>query len=180
MITYREAMDLMRDECPIYCNGFKMRKITGLIWRRGHDSMYACAEVLDENMNCVSVVALKDISTCDDESVSVDNCRVLAKVNDLIGVLENMRCSLVYEDIDRAKDNYNRLIRECTKLDVEIIKYGEKLSNRKIIGMIDKAKIVDDGENNGDGQGLDYRSISAERAALDKRIEEFLGEGDNA
>ncbi|MDY2928296.1 hypothetical protein [Anaerococcus sp.] len=169
MISYKEAMGLLKSESPVYYKDQIKRKITGLIWRRDHNSLYSTVEVLDESRNCVSIVGLDDITTCEEEIESVDSSKALIKVNNLIEVLQNMKACLIYENVDKAKDLYNKLMREAIKLDEEIMAMSDKVDDQKVIEMIEKNKK----DEEAGFPELDYETIEREDAELDKRIEEF-------
>ena len=138
MISYKEAMELLKSESPVYYKDQIKRKITGLIWRRDHDSLYSTVEVLDESRNCVSIVGLDDIMTCEEEIDSIDSSKALIKVNELIEVLQNLKSCLIYENVDKAKDVYNKLMREAIKLDEEIMAMSDRIDDQKVIEMIEK------------------------------------------
>lgn len=169
MISYKEAMGLLKSESPVYYKDQIKRKITGLIWRRDHNSLYSTVEVLDESRNCVSIVGLDDIMTCEEEIESIDSSEALLKINDLIEVLQNMKTCLIYENVDKAKDVYNKLMREAIKLDEEIMAMSDKIDDQKVIEMIEKNKK----DEEAGFPELDYETIEKENAELDRRMEEF-------
>lgn len=140
MITYKEALELLKTESPVYHKDSKKRKITGVTWRRDIDSLVASVEVLDESMNGVSVVGLNNIYTCEEDVEAPDTSMALIKINELIEILEEMKSCFRYEDIEKAKDAYNKLMRGSIKLDEEIANLSENLGNKKVIEMIDKSK----------------------------------------
>lgn len=169
MITYKRALELLKSEAPVYYKDVRKRKITGVIWRRDSESLYSSVELLDESMNCVSVVGLKNITESEEEIDKLDYSLALIRVNGLFEILQNLKTSIVYEDMDRAKENYNKLLRGAIKLDGEIKSLVEKIDNKKIIEMIDKNKK----EEKLGYEDLDFETIEREEAALDKKIEEF-------
>lgn len=169
MITYKESLELLKTEKPIYYKDIKKRKITGVIWRRDTDSLYATVEVLDESRNCVSIVGLEDVSIIEEENDSLDSSAAVLEVNKLMEELQNMKACIIYENVEKVKDSYNRLMRGAIKLDTEIRNLSDKIKNDKIIEMIDKNK---DEEKFG-YQDLDYETIEKESEAFNKRIEEF-------
>lgn len=169
MISYKEAMELLKSESPVYYKDQVKRKITGLIWRRDHDSLYATVEVLDESRNCVSIVSLDDIETCEEEVVSIDSSKALLGVNELIEVLQSIKSCFIYENVDKAKDGYNKLMREAIKLDEEIRALADKVDDKKVIEMIEKTKK----EEEAGFPELDYETIEKENADFDRRMEEF-------
>ncbi len=175
MISYKEAMELLKSESPVYYKDHIKRKITGLIWRRDHDSLYSNVEVLDESRNFVSIVGLDDITTCEEEIDSIDSSKALIKVNDLIEVLQNMKACLIYENVDKAKDVYNKLMREAIKLDEEIMAMSDKIDDQKVIEMIERNKK----DEEAGFPELDYETIEKENAKLDRRMEEFDDEAFN-
>lgn len=140
MITYKEALELLKTESPVYYKDDKKRKITGVTWRRDVDSLVASVEVLDETMNGVSVVGLNNIFTSVEDIKAPDTSVALVKINELIEILEEMKSCFRYEDIEKAKDAYNKLMRGCITLDEEIANLSESLDNKKVIEMIDKSK----------------------------------------
>lgn len=135
MITYKDALELLKSESPVYYKDRKQRKITGVTWRRDPDCIYATVEVLDESKNSIDHVRLDDVFTCDDEIEAIDSSQALLKINDLVEILDEMKACFVYEDVDLAKDTYNKLMRGCITLDKEI----SVLSND-----IDKAEVGSD------------------------------------
>lgn len=169
MISYKEALELLKSESPVYYKDQIKRKITGLIWRRDHDSLYSTVEVLDESRNCVSVVGLDDINTCEEEIGSIDSSEALSRVNELIEVLQNMKSCFIYENVDKAKDGYNKLMKKAIKLDEEIRALADKIDDKKVIEMIEKNKK----DEEAGFPELDYETIEREDAELDKRMEEF-------
>ena len=169
MITYKEALELLKTEKPIYYKDTKKRKITGVIWRRDADSLFATVEVLDESRNCVSIVELNDIETCEEEIVSIDSSNALVMVNELIEVLQNMKSCFIYENVNKAKDGYNKLMKKAIKLDEEIRVLTDKIDDKKVIEMIENNKK----DEEAGFPDLDYETIEKESKALDKRIEEF-------
>lgn len=158
MISYKEALELLKSQRPVYYKDTKKRKITGVTWRRDPDCIYASVEVLDEALNSVSHVRLDDIFTSEEEIESIDTSNALEKINEAIEILQSMKNCFVYEDVERAKDAYNKLMRVCIKLDGEIM--GLSLN-------------IGDFEKDTDYSDLDYESIEAERRDFDKRLEEF-------
>lgn len=158
MISYKEALELLKSQRPVYYKDTKKRKITGVTWRRDPDCIYASVEVLDEALNSVSHVRLDDIFTSEEEIESIDTSKPLEKINEAIEILQSMKSCFVYEDVERAKDAYNKLMRVCIKLDGEIM--GLSLN-------------TGDYGKNVDYSDLDYESIEAERRDFDKRLEEF-------
>ena len=158
MISYKEALELLKSQRPVYYKDERKRKITGVTWRRDPDCIYASVEVLDEALNSVSHVRLDDIFTSEEEIESIDTSKALEKINEAIEILQSMKNCFVYEDVERAKDAYNKLMRVCIKLDGEIM--GLSLN-------------IGDFEKNADYSDLDYEAIEAERRDLDKRLEEF-------
>lgn len=158
MISYKEALELLKSQRPVYYKDTKKRKITGVTWRRDPDCIYASVEVLDEALNSVSHVRLDDIFTSEEEIESIDTSKALERINDSIEILQSMKNCFVYEDVERAKDAYNKLMRECIKLDGEIMGLSLNLGNLEEVT---------------DYSDLDYESIEAERRDLDKRLEEF-------
>ena len=169
MISYKEAMELLKSESPVYYKDQVKRKITGLIWRRDYDSLYSTVEVLDESRNCVSIVGLDDIMTCEEEIERIDSSNALLKIDDLIEILQNMKTCLIYENVDKAKHVYNKLMREAIKLDEEIMAMADKIDDQKVIEMIEKNKQ----EEEAGFPELDYETIEKENAELDRRMEEF-------
>lgn len=169
MITYKEALELLKTEKPIYYKDTKKRKITGVIWRRDADSLFATVEVLDESRNCVNIVGLEDVSISEEENDSFDSSAAVIEVNKLMEELQNMKACIIYENEEKVKDSYNRLMRGAIKLDTEIRNLSDKIKNDKIIEMIDKNK----DEEKFEYQELDYETIEKESKALNKRIEEF-------
>ena len=158
MISYKEALELLKTEAPVYYKDERKRKITGVTWRRDPDCIYASVEVLDEALNSVSHVRLDDVFTSEEEIESIDTSKALERINEAIEILQSMKSCFVYEDVERAKDAYNKLMRVCIKLDGEIM--GLSLN-------------IGDFEKDTDYSDLDYESIEAERRDLDKRLEEF-------
>lgn len=158
MISYKEALELLKSQRPVYYKDTKKRKITGVTWRRDPDCIYASVEVLDEGLHSVSHVSLDDIFTSEEEVESIDTSKALEKINEAIEILQSMKNCFVYEDVERAKDAYNKLMRVCIKLDGEIM--GLSLN-------------IGDFEKDTDYSDLDYESIEAERRDFDKRLEEF-------
>ena len=158
MISYKEALELLKSQRPVYYKDTKKRKITGVTWRRDPDCIYASVEVLDEALNSVSHVRLDDIFTSEEEIESIDTSKALEKINEAIEILQSMKNCFVYEDVERAKDAYNKLMRLCIKLDGEIM--GLSLN-------------TGDYGKNVDYSDLDYESIEDERRDFDKRLEEF-------
>lgn len=140
MITYKEALELLKTESPVYYKDNKKRKITGVIWRRDIDSLVASVEVLDESMNGVSVVSLNDIYISEDEIEAADTSGALASINELIDILDNIKSCFRYEDVEKAKDQYNKLMRGSIRLDEEIANLSNDIKDRQVIGMIDKRK----------------------------------------
>ena len=69
-----------------------------------------------------------------------------------------MKNCFVYEDLERAKDAYNKLMRVCINLDSEIMALSLNLGNLEV---------------STDYSDLDYESIETERRYFDKRLEEF-------
>ena len=169
MITYKEALELLKTEKPIYYKDTKKRKITGVIWRRDADSLFATVEVLDESRNCVNIVGLEDISISEEENESFDSSAAVIEVNKLMEELQNMKSCIIYENVEKVKDSYNRLMRGSIKLDTEIRNLSDRIKNDKIIEMIDKNK----DEEKFEYQELDYETIEKESEAFNKRIEEF-------
>ena len=158
MISYKEALELLKSQRPVYYKDERKRKITGVTWRRDPDCIYASVEVLDESLNSVSHVRLDDIFTSEEEIESIDTSKALEKINEAIEILQNMKNCFVYEDVERAKDAYNKLMRVCIKLDGEIM--GLFLN-------------TEDYGKNVDYSDLDYETIEAERRDFDKRLEDF-------
>lgn len=130
MITYKEALELLKTESPVYYKDNKKRKITGVIWRRDIDSLVASVEVLDEFINGVSVVSLNDIYTSDYEIEAADTSGALASINELIEILEDMKSCFRYEDVEKAKDLYNKLMRGSIRLDEEIMSLSNEIYSR--------------------------------------------------
>jgi hypothetical protein len=130
MITYKEALELLKTERPVYYNDSKKRKITGVTWRRDIDSLVASVEVLDEFINGVSVVSLNDIYTSDYEIEAADTSGALASINELIEILDNMKSCFRYEDVEKAKDLYNKLMRGSIRLDEEIMSLSNEIYSR--------------------------------------------------
>lgn len=130
MITYKEALELLKTESPVYYKDSKKRKITGVTWRRDIDSLVASVEVLDESINGVSVVSLNDIYTSEDEIEAADTSGALASINELIEILDNMKSCFRYEDIEKAKDLYNKLMRGSIRLDEEIMSLSNEIYSR--------------------------------------------------
>ena len=130
MITYKEALELLKTESPVYYKDSKKRKITGVTWRRDIDSLVASVEVLDEFINGVSVVSLNDIYTSDYEIEAADTSGALASINELIEILDNMKSCLRYEDVEKAKDLYNKLMRGGIRLDEEIMSLSNEIYSR--------------------------------------------------
>lgn len=158
MISYKEALELLKSQRPVYYKDTKKRKITGVTWRRDPDCIYASVEVLDEALNSVSHVRLDDIFTSEEEIESIDISKALEKINEAIEILQSMKSCFVYEDVERAKDAYNKLMRVCINLDSEIMALSLNLGNLEEVT---------------DYSDLDYESIEAERRDFDKRLEEF-------
>ena len=158
MISYKEALELLKSQRPVYYKDTKKRKITGVTWRRDPDCIYASVEVLDEALNSVSHVRLDDIFTSEEEVESIDTGKALEKINEAIEILQSMKSCFVYEDVEMAKDAYNKLMRVCIKLDGEIMGLSLNLGNLEV---------------ETDYSDLDYESIEAERRDFDKRLEEF-------
>lgn len=140
MITYKEALELLKTESPVYYKDDKKRKITGVTWRRDVDSLVASVEVLDETMNGVSAVSLNNIYTSEEDVEAPDTSMALIKINELIEILEEMKSCFRYEDVEKAKDVYNKLMRGCIRLDEEIANLSNDIKDRHVIGMIDKSK----------------------------------------
>lgn len=130
MITYKEALELLKTESPVYYKDSKKRKITGVTWRRDIDSLVASVEVLDESMNGVSVVSLNNIYTSEEDIEVSDTSMALVKINELIETLKEMKSCLRYEDIEKAKDLYNKLMRGCIRLDEEIMNLSNEIYSR--------------------------------------------------
>ena len=130
MITYKEALELLKTESPVYYKDSKKRKITGVTWRRDIDSLVASVEVLDEFINGVSVVSLNDIYTSDYEIEAADTSGALASINELIEILDNMKSCFRYEDVEKAKDLYNKLMRGSIRLDEEIMSLSNEIYSR--------------------------------------------------
>ena len=130
MITYKEALELLKTESPVYYKDSKKRKITGVTWRRDIDSLVASVEVLDESINGVSVVSLNDIYTSEDEIEAADTSGALASINELIEILDNMKSCFRYEDIEKDKDLYNKLMRGSIRLDEEIMSLSNEIYSR--------------------------------------------------
>lgn len=130
MITYKEALELLKTERPVYYNDSKKRKITGVTWRRDADSLVASVEVLDESTSSVSIAKLENIVTSEEESRSIDASEALTKINDLIEILDNMKSCFTYEDVELAKDTYNKLMRGCITLDEEIMSLSNEIYSR--------------------------------------------------
>lgn len=139
MITYREALELLKTESPVYYKDDKKRKITGVTWRRDVDSLVASVEVLDESINSVSAVSLNNIYTCEEDVEAPDTSMALVKINELIETLEDMKSCFRYEDIEKAKDLYNKLMRGSIRLDEEIANLSNDMKDRQVMEMIDKS-----------------------------------------
>nr|DAN81508.1 MAG TPA: hypothetical protein [Caudoviricetes sp.] len=140
MITYKEALELLKTESPVYYQDSKKRKIIGVTWRRDVDSLVASVEVLDESINSVSAVSLNNIYTSEEDVEAPDTSMALTKINELIETLEDMKSCFRYEDIEKAKDLYNKLMRGSIRLDEEIANLSNDIKDRHVIGMIDKSK----------------------------------------
>ena len=80
-----------------------------------------------------------------------------------------MKACLIYENVDKAKDVYNKLMREAIKLDEEIMAMSDKIDDQKVIEMIEKNKK----DEEAGFPELDYETIEKENAELDRRMEEF-------
>lgn len=133
MISYKEALELLKSEAPVYYKDDKKRKITGVTWRRDPDCIYASVEVLDEAMHSVSNVSLDNVYTSEDEIQSIDTSEALVKINDISEILQNIKNCFIYEDFEKAKDMYNKLMRECITLDKLIFAYD----NPSLKGYVD-------------------------------------------
>ena len=92
--------------------------------------MVASVEVLDEFINGVSVVSLNDIYTSDYEIEAADTSGALASINELIEILDNMKSCFRYEDVEKAKDLYNKLMRGSIRLDEEIMSLSNEIYSR--------------------------------------------------
>ncbi len=140
MITYKEALELLKTESPVYYQDSKKRKIIGVTWRRDVDSLVASVEVLDESINSVSAVSLNNIYKSEEDVEAPDTSMAFVKINELIETLEDMKSCFRYEDIEKAKDLYNKLMRGSIMLDEEIANLSNDIKDRQVIGMIDKSK----------------------------------------
>ena len=140
MITYKEALELLKTESPVYYKDSKKRKIIGVTRRRDIDSLVASVEVLDESINSVSAVSLNNIYTSEEDVEAPDTSMAFIKINELIETLEDMKSCFRYEDIEKAKDLYNKLMRGSIRLDEEIANLSNDIKDRHVIGMIDKSK----------------------------------------
>lgn len=130
MITYKEALELLKTEIPVYYEDQKKRKLTGVTWRRDPDCLYATAEVLDEATNSISNVRLDRVYASEDEIESIDTSEALKNINQIIEILQTMKNCFIYEDVEKAKDNYNKLMRVCIKLDEAIMFLSEGVIER--------------------------------------------------
>ena len=165
MISYKKAMELLKSEEPVYYNGMFKRKVCGLVWRRDRNSLVCSAEVLDEDTSSISVVRLKDLDRCKDKAVDhMEVSNGLDHINGLYEALDQIRASFIYEDIDRVKDGYNKLMKKAILLDKEIGDFNEGLLNKKVIDVIN-ANSLD--------EGLGYEEIEAESEKFDERLECF-------
>lgn len=165
-------MELLKSQDPVYYDGVLKRKITGVIWRRDVDSLVASVEVLDDETDSISYVGLDKLDKAIDEDIKwFDVVDALVEINKCSEILEQMKASLIYERVDKAKDGYNRLMRRAIKLDEEIQKVDEKSFDKKVIAAIDG----EDESEDIDVSELDYETIKKEDAALDERIESFEG-----
>ena len=140
MITYKEALELLKTESPVYYKDDKKRKIIGVTWRRDIDSLIASVEVLDESINSVSAVSLNNIYTSEEGVEAPDTSMALVKINELIEILEEMKSCFRYEDVEKAKDAYNKLMRGSIRLDEEIANLSNDIKDRQVIEMVDESK----------------------------------------
>lgn len=161
-LDFKEAMECLKSEKPVYYDGVLVRKITGLIWRRDVDALVASAEVLDEETHAVSFVGLDKLEVAPDiERDVADGQDVLKAIYRMEDILSQIKSCVIYERGAGASDGYVRMMREAIKLDEVICDFAIRESDKKVLETI-KA-----------GQDLTGEEIAKEDAALAKRIEEF-------
>lgn len=162
MISYKEAMELLKTEEPIYYNGHLKRKVTGIVWRRDIDALVPRLEVLDEETHSVSYVGLDKVDLAEDVRIqNLDGADVLKACHRMEDIIDQIKTSIAYERGAGAAEGYVRMMREAIKLDKAICDFAIKESDKKVLETIRAA------------QDLTAEEIAKEDAALDKRMEEF-------
>lgn len=161
-IDYKEALDLLKTEKPVYYDGVLKRKVTAVFWRRDVGALVPSLEVLDAETHSISYVGLDKVSLADDVVVrSPDGEKILRSIYRLEDILEQIKRSISFERGAGAAEGYVGLMREAIKLDKAICDFAIRESDKKVFETI-KA-----------GQDLSAEEIAKEDADLDKRIEEF-------
>lgn len=161
-IDYKEALELLKTEEPVYYDGFLKRKITGVIWRRDVGALVPRLEVLDEETNSISYVGLNKVDVAQDvKIINPDGAEVLKSCHRIEDIIDQIRTSIAYERGAGAAEGYVRMMREAIKLDEAICDFAIKESDKKVLETI-KA-----------GQDLSAEEIAKEDGDLAKRIEEF-------
>lgn len=161
-IDYKEALELLKTEEPVYYDGFLKRKITGVVWRRDVGALVPRLEVLDEETNSISYVGLNKVDVAQDvKIINPDGAEVLKACHRIEDIIDQIRTSIAYERGAGAAEGYVRMIREAIKLDEAICDFAIKESDKKVLETI---KV---------GQDLSAEEIAKEDGDLAKRIEEF-------
>ena len=142
-IDYKEALDLLKTEKPVYYDGVLKRKVTAVFWRRDVGALVPSLEVLDAETHSISYVGLDKVSLADDVVVrSPDGEKILRSIYRLEDILEQIRRSISFERGEGAAEGYVGLIREAIKLDEAICDYAIKESDRKVLETIRASKDI--------------------------------------
>lgn len=162
-LDFKEAMECLKSERPVYYDGVLMRKITGLIWRRDVDALVASAEVLDETTHAVSFVGLDKLEVAPDVERDVaDGQDVLKAIYRMEDILSQIKSCVIYERGAGAADGYVRMMREAIKLDESIFDLQQKEADKKMVADIDAAR-----------KEIDPFIVKAENDKLAERIEQY-------
>ncbi len=114
MLSQEQAKELLFNETPVIFNGSEYTKITALIYRKHKKGVYASAEMLDKNMNCVVIAPIEWIEKSDKPKIQTPRTEELS---DLIQVAKE-KAGEFFDEIgtEKAKSAQEKLIVLIQKL----------------------------------------------------------------
>lgn len=166
-IDYKEALDLLKTEKPVYYDGVLKRKVTAVFWRRDVGALVPSLEVLDAETHSISYVGLDKVSLADDVVVrSPDGEKILRSIYRMEDILEQIKRSISFERGAGAAEGYVGLMREAIKLDEAICDYAIKESDRKVLETIRASKDISADEIEKESKILDEARETMDEESL--------------
>lgn len=166
-IDYKEALELLKTEKPVYYDGVLKRKVTAVFWRRDVGALVPSLEVLDAETHSISYVGLDKVSLADDVVVrSPDGEKILRSIYRIEDILEQIKRSISFERGAGAAEGYVGLMREAIKLDDAICDYAIKESDRKVLETIRASKDISADEIEKESKILDEARETMDEESL--------------